>query len=70
MPLLKQCKQYMQFILFSTVLSSSLIIFLDLVGIGGEVGMAELKDLDNHDQGHYIPGYGQWHHNINIDVFS
>ena len=70
MPLLKQCKQYKQFILFSTVLSPSLIKFLDLVGIGGEVGMAELEDLDDHYQGDYIPGNGQWHHNINIDVFS
>ena len=24
--------------------------------------MAELEDLDNHDQGDYIPGYVHWHH--------
>ena len=40
---------------YSTVLPPSLIVFLDLVGIGGEVGMAELEDLDYHDQGDYIP---------------
>ena len=39
------------------MLPPSLIVFLDLVGIGGEVGMAELEDLDYHDQGDYIPGW-------------